>query len=73
MPIAEPSEIPEEVPFSSGPFSPPKDDEEWRRALVDVKWLCLNQQYKQCYSRCHQLIETASDPVCAFRPEYDHD
>ncbi|KAJ5329894.1 hypothetical protein N7452_010284 [Penicillium brevicompactum] len=72
MPIAEPSEIPEEVPFSSGPLSPPKDDEEWRRALVDVKWLCLNQQYKQCYSRCHQLIETASDPLDPIRATYLH-
>jgi hypothetical protein len=64
MSLNESSTAPEEASFPSGVFSPPQNDPEWRLALVDVKWLCLNQQYKQCASRCHQLLETASDPVC---------
>ncbi|CAG7974969.1 unnamed protein product [Penicillium olsonii] len=64
------SESPEEAPFSSGPFSPPTNNEEWDLALVEVKWLCLNQQYKQCYSRCNQLIETASEPLEPIRATY---
>lgn len=63
MSFKEPSKMPEETSFPSGVFSPPQNNSEWRLALVDVKWLCLNQQYKQCASRCQRLIETASDPV----------
>jgi hypothetical protein len=63
MSVNGPPKVPEES-FPSGVFSPPQNESEWLLALIDVKWLCLNQQYKLCASRCHQLIETASDPVC---------
>lgn len=57
------SKMPEaSLPF--GAFSPPQNSYEWKRALLDVKWLCFNQQYKQCALRCNQLIDTASSPVC---------
>lgn len=62
MSLIKTSEIPEQS-FPSGPFSPPTGNSEWRLALVDVKWLCVNQQYKQCYVRCQQLIDTSSEPV----------
>jgi hypothetical protein len=58
------SEKPSEVSLPFGVFSPPKNHYEWKKALLDVKWLCFNQQYKQCALRCNQLIDTASHPVC---------
>ncbi|CAG8381437.1 unnamed protein product [Penicillium salamii] len=72
MSALESSVVPEEVPFSSIPFSPPTNHEEWKLALVEVKWFCLNQQYKLCYSRCNQLIETAMDPLNPIRATYLH-
>jgi hypothetical protein len=58
------SEMPSEaLPF--GVFSPPQNSHEWKKALLNVKWLCFNQQYKQCALRCNQLIDTASSPVRA--------
>ena len=56
------SEMPSEA-LTSGAFSPPQNSYEWKKALLKVKWLCFNQQYKQCALRCNQLIDTASSPV----------
>ncbi|KAJ5960922.1 uncharacterized protein N7479_008072 [Penicillium vulpinum] len=66
------SEIPSEGSLSVGVFSPPQDHYEWKRALLDVKWLCFNQQYKQCALRCNQLIDTASSPLHPIRATYLH-
>lgn len=63
--MASTPEMPPETSLPFGVFSPPRDAYEWKKALADVKWLCFNQQYKQCAMRCNQLIETASSPVCA--------
>lgn len=58
------AEMSPEASLPFGVFSPPQNSYEWKRALADVKWLCFNQQYKQCALRCNQLIDTASSPVC---------
>ncbi|KAJ5486660.1 hypothetical protein N7530_000960 [Penicillium desertorum] len=65
------SEMPSEaLPF--GVFSPPQNSHEWKKALLNVKWLCFNQQYKQCALRCNQLIDTASSPLHPIRATYLH-
>ncbi|KAJ5189143.1 hypothetical protein N7491_005467 [Penicillium cf. griseofulvum] len=66
------SEKPSEALLPFGVFSPPKNAYEWKRALADVKWLCFNQQYKQCALRCNQLIEAASNPLHPIRATYLH-
>ncbi|KAJ6188220.1 hypothetical protein N7519_003128 [Penicillium mononematosum] len=60
----------EALPF--GVFSPPQNSYEWKKALLNVKWLCFNQQYKQCALRCNQLIDTASSPLHPIRATYLH-
>ncbi|CAG8892230.1 unnamed protein product [Penicillium egyptiacum] len=65
------SEMPSEtLPFAV--FSPPQNPFEWEKALLNVKWLCFNQQYKQCALRCNQLIDTASSPLHPIRATYLH-
>jgi hypothetical protein len=64
--LIESTAAPEEASFPSGVFTLPQNDADWSVALVDVKWLCLNQQYKQCASRCHHLLKNAPHPVCAM-------
>ncbi|KAJ5384014.1 hypothetical protein N7517_001925 [Penicillium concentricum] len=66
------SEKPSEASLPFGVFSPPQNFYEWKRALADVKWLCFNQQYKQCALRCNQLIDTASNPLHPIRATYLH-
>ncbi|KAJ5034638.1 hypothetical protein NUH16_006080 [Penicillium rubens] len=58
--------------LSFGVFSPPQNSYEWKKALLNVKWLCFNQQYKQCALRCNQLIDTASSPLHPIRATYLH-
>ncbi|KAJ5550464.1 hypothetical protein N7535_001595 [Penicillium sp. DV-2018c] len=53
-------------------FSPPESDSQWEQALLEVKCLLLNQQYKQCAQQCKQLISTASPPVHPIRATYLH-
>ncbi|KAJ5129797.1 uncharacterized protein N7515_005836 [Penicillium bovifimosum] len=50
----------------------PESDSQWEKALLDVKWLLFNQQYKQCAMRCKQLIDTASPPLHPIRATYLH-
>ncbi|KAJ5943610.1 hypothetical protein N7516_003778 [Penicillium verrucosum] len=64
--------MPREASVPFGGFSPPQNPGEWKRALLDVKWLCLNQQYKQCALRCNQLIDTASSPLHPICATYLH-
>ncbi|CAI7634005.1 unnamed protein product [Penicillium discolor] len=64
--------MPREASLPFGAFSPPQNSYEWKRALLDVKWLCFNQQYKQCALRCNQLIDTASSPLHPIRATYLH-
>ncbi|QQK40711.1 hypothetical protein Pdw03_3565 [Penicillium digitatum] len=66
------SGMPPEASLPFGVFSPPRNSYEWKRALLDVKWLCFNQQYKQCALRCNQLIDTASSPLHPMRATYLH-
>ncbi|OQE46836.1 hypothetical protein PENCOP_c001G09047 [Penicillium coprophilum] len=66
------SEKPSEASLPFGVFSPPKNSHEWKRALAYVKWLCFDQQYKQCALRCNQLIDTASNPLHPIRATYLH-
>ncbi|KAJ5164062.1 uncharacterized protein N7500_005892 [Penicillium coprophilum] len=66
------SEKPPEASLPLGIFSPPQNSHEWKRALAYVKWLCFNQQYKQCALRCNQLIDTASNPLHPIRATYLH-
>ncbi|KAJ6089032.1 hypothetical protein N7499_003879 [Penicillium canescens] len=44
-------------------FPAPTTYDEWRAAVSEVKSLNRSQQYKQCVSRCKQLIDTATGPV----------
>jgi hypothetical protein len=44
-------------------FPAPTTYDEWRAAVSEVKSLNHSQQYKQCVSRCTQLIDTATGPV----------
>ena len=44
-------------------FPAPTTYDEWRAAVSEVKSLNHSQQYKQCVSRCKQLIDTATGPV----------
>ncbi|CAI7656654.1 unnamed protein product [Penicillium glandicola] len=71
-PFSNASEMPTEASLPFGVFSPPQNSYEWKRALADVKWLCFNQQYKQCALRCNQLIDTASSPLHPIRATYLH-
>ncbi|KAJ5773886.1 hypothetical protein N7457_008782 [Penicillium paradoxum] len=64
--------MPTEASLPVAIFSPPQNDAQWKRALHDVKWLLFNQQYKQCASRCNQLIDTASHPLHPIRATYLH-
>ncbi|KAF9248099.1 hypothetical protein DTO006G1_8618 [Penicillium roqueforti] len=70
--MASTPEMPPETSLPFGVFSPPRDAYEWKKALADVKWLCFNQQYKQCAMRCNQLIETASSPLHPISATYLH-
>lgn len=45
-------------------FKLPYTPEEWRAELEEVKVMYLEGQYKQCSSRCIQLLEDANGPVC---------
>ncbi|KGO69419.1 hypothetical protein PITC_065040 [Penicillium italicum] len=64
--------MPPETSLPFGVFSPPRNSYEWKRALLNVKWLCFNQQYKQCALSCNQLIDTASSPLHPIRATYLH-
>ncbi|CAI7650716.1 unnamed protein product [Penicillium crustosum] len=64
--------MPRETSLWGGALSPPQNSYEWKRALLDVKWLCFNQQYKQCALRCNQLIDTASTPLHPIYATYLH-
>ncbi|OGE50027.1 hypothetical protein PENARI_c018G02682 [Penicillium arizonense] len=44
-------------------FPAPTTYDEWRAAVSEVKSLNHSQQYKQCVSRCTQLIDTATGPI----------
>jgi hypothetical protein len=44
----------------------PANYSEWCAAIREVKGLYFNREYKQCASRCDELLEGWKDPVSPF-------